>query len=105
MLTGAFRWYGQFTPAGVFGQKTLYKMLGYFSLVGLLRLHCLLGACPPVPPLPYHPRPRPRSNPDRESPNSLRLSAPKGHLRNEEENFTVCLSIPKQMLHDVNFQT
>jgi len=29
--------------AGSFGQKTLYKMLGYFSLVGLLRLHCLLG--------------------------------------------------------------
>ena len=29
--------------AGVFGNKLLYKMLGYFSLVGLLRLHCLLG--------------------------------------------------------------
>eukprot|EP00040_Diaphanoeca_grandis_P017930 m.94246 g.94246 ORF g.94246 m.94246 type:complete len:535 (-) comp26702_c0_seq1:442-2046(-) len=29
--------------AGVFGEKQLYKMLGYFSLVGLLRLHCLLG--------------------------------------------------------------
>jgi translation initiation factor 3 subunit L len=29
--------------AGVFGSRTLYKMLGYFSLVGLLRLHCLLG--------------------------------------------------------------
>lgn len=29
--------------AGEFGSKTLYKMLGYFSLVGLLRLHVLLG--------------------------------------------------------------
>jgi len=29
--------------AGQFGQKQIYKMLGYFSLVGLLRLHCLLG--------------------------------------------------------------
>ncbi|KAL5019120.1 hypothetical protein ScPMuIL_004842 [Solemya velum] len=29
--------------AGEFGQHSLYKMLGYFSLIGLLRLHCLLG--------------------------------------------------------------
>lgn len=29
--------------AGDFGQKSLYKMLGYFSLIGLLRLHSLLG--------------------------------------------------------------
>ncbi|XP_012271766.1 eukaryotic translation initiation factor 3 subunit L [Orussus abietinus] len=29
--------------AGVFGRHSLYKMLGYFSLVGLLRLHSLLG--------------------------------------------------------------
>lgn len=29
--------------AGDFGQHSLYKMLGYFSLVGLLRLHSLLG--------------------------------------------------------------
>jgi len=29
--------------AGEFGSRTLYKMLGYFSLVGLLRLHVLLG--------------------------------------------------------------
>ncbi|KAK6169059.1 hypothetical protein SNE40_020183 [Patella caerulea] len=29
--------------AGEFGQQSLYKMLGYFSLVGLLRLHSLLG--------------------------------------------------------------
>lgn len=29
--------------AGEFGQHPLYKMLGYFSLVGLLRLHSLLG--------------------------------------------------------------
>lgn len=29
--------------AGVFGKHSLYKMLGYFSLVGLLRLHSLLG--------------------------------------------------------------
>ncbi|XP_063828083.1 eukaryotic translation initiation factor 3 subunit L [Ostrinia nubilalis] len=29
--------------AGEFGRHTLYKMLGYFSLVGLLRLHSLLG--------------------------------------------------------------
>eukprot|EP00911_Craspedida_sp_UC1_P001542 UC1_evm1s1164 len=28
--------------AGVFGARTLYKMLGYFSLVGLLRIHVLL---------------------------------------------------------------
>lgn len=29
--------------AGNFGRHSLYKMLGYFSLVGLLRLHSLLG--------------------------------------------------------------
>lgn len=29
--------------AGDFGRHPLYKMLGYFSLVGLLRLHSLLG--------------------------------------------------------------
>jgi len=29
--------------AGVYGQCSLYKMLGYFSLIGLLRLHSLLG--------------------------------------------------------------
>lgn len=29
--------------AGDFGQQSLYKMLGYFSLIGLLRLHSLLG--------------------------------------------------------------
>lgn len=31
------------TVAGEFGRRPLYKMLGYFSLVGLLRLHSLLG--------------------------------------------------------------
>ncbi|CAB3369208.1 Hypothetical predicted protein [Cloeon dipterum] len=31
------------TVAGDFGRHSLYKMLGYFSLVGLLRLHSLLG--------------------------------------------------------------
>jgi translation initiation factor 3 subunit L len=29
--------------SGEFGRHRLYKMLGYFSLVGLLRLHSLLG--------------------------------------------------------------
>jgi translation initiation factor 3 subunit L len=29
--------------AGEFGSQMLYKMMGYFSLVGLLRLQCLLG--------------------------------------------------------------
>ncbi|XP_054161721.1 eukaryotic translation initiation factor 3 subunit L-like [Oppia nitens] len=29
--------------AGEFGRQPLYKMLGYFSLIGLLRLHSLLG--------------------------------------------------------------
>lgn len=29
--------------AGVFGRHSLYKRLGYFSLVGLLRVHSLLG--------------------------------------------------------------
>lgn len=28
---------------GEFGRHPLYKMLGYFSLIGLLRLHSLLG--------------------------------------------------------------
>ena len=31
------------TVAGEFGKHSLYKMMGYFSLVGLLRLHSLLG--------------------------------------------------------------
>lgn len=26
-----------------FGRHPMYKMFGYFSLMGLLRLHCLLG--------------------------------------------------------------
>ena len=29
--------------AGEYGRHSLYKMLGYFSLVGLLQLHSLLG--------------------------------------------------------------
>lgn len=29
--------------AGGYGARPLYRMLGYFSLVGLLRVHCLLG--------------------------------------------------------------
>ena len=29
--------------AGTFGSCSLYKNLGYFSLIGLLRLHCQLG--------------------------------------------------------------
>lgn len=29
--------------AGDFGCRTMYKMLGYFSIVGLLRLHTMLG--------------------------------------------------------------
>ncbi|KAI0177172.1 hypothetical protein LQW54_012199 [Pestalotiopsis sp. IQ-011] len=29
--------------AGEYGDKNLYKMLGYFSIIGLLRVHCLLG--------------------------------------------------------------
>ncbi|KAF1932991.1 eukaryotic translation initiation factor 3 [Didymella exigua CBS 183.55] len=29
--------------AGDYGQRPLYKMLGYFSIIGLLRVHCLLG--------------------------------------------------------------
>ncbi|KAJ3296841.1 Eukaryotic translation initiation factor 3 subunit L [Blyttiomyces sp. JEL0837] len=29
--------------AGEFGSRPLYRMLGYFSIVGLLRVHCLLG--------------------------------------------------------------
>ena len=31
--------------AGDFGRHSLYKMLGYFSLVSLLRLHDPLGDC------------------------------------------------------------
>ncbi|KAB8233351.1 hypothetical protein ETB97_011628 [Aspergillus alliaceus] len=29
--------------AGEYGSRPLYKMLGYFSIIGLLRVHCLLG--------------------------------------------------------------
>jgi len=29
--------------AGDYGNRQLYKMLGYFSIIGLLRVHCLLG--------------------------------------------------------------
>ncbi|KAK4224758.1 translation initiation factor 3 complex subunit L [Podospora fimiseda] len=29
--------------AGPYGTKNLYRMLGYFSIIGLLRVHCLLG--------------------------------------------------------------
>lgn len=29
--------------AGEYGNKNLYRMLGYFSNIGLLRVHCLLG--------------------------------------------------------------
>ncbi|KAJ2659294.1 hypothetical protein IW148_004307 [Coemansia sp. RSA 1199] len=29
--------------AGEFGARPLYKMLGYFSIVGLVRVHCMLG--------------------------------------------------------------
>ncbi|KAF2786139.1 eukaryotic translation initiation factor 3 [Melanomma pulvis-pyrius CBS 109.77] len=29
--------------AGEYGTRPLYKMLGYFSIIGLLRVHCLLG--------------------------------------------------------------
>ncbi|KAJ8607770.1 hypothetical protein MRB53_040066 [Persea americana] len=32
------------TPfAGKYGSRSLYQMLGYFSIIGLLRVHCLLG--------------------------------------------------------------
>jgi len=31
------------TVADEFGRQPLYKMMGYFSLVGLLRLHSMLG--------------------------------------------------------------
>ena len=31
------------TVAGEYGTRPLYKMLGYFSIIGLLRVHCLLG--------------------------------------------------------------
>ncbi|ORY69597.1 eukaryotic translation initiation factor 3 subunit L [Pseudomassariella vexata] len=31
------------TVAGEYGKKNLYRMLGYFSIIGLLRVHCLLG--------------------------------------------------------------
>ena len=29
--------------AGEYGTKNVYRMLGYFSIIGLLRVHCLLG--------------------------------------------------------------
>jgi translation initiation factor 3 subunit L len=29
--------------AGEYGTKNIYRMLGYFSIIGLLRVHCLLG--------------------------------------------------------------
>ena len=29
--------------AGEYGHRPLYRMLGYFSIIGLLRVHCLLG--------------------------------------------------------------
>jgi len=29
--------------AGEYGSRPLYQMLGYFSIIGLLRVHCLLG--------------------------------------------------------------
>ena len=29
--------------ADAYGSRPLYKMLGYFSIIGLLRVHCLLG--------------------------------------------------------------
>ncbi|KAH8653503.1 RNA polymerase I-associated factor PAF67 [Xylariales sp. PMI_506] len=29
--------------AGEYGSKNIYRMLGYFSIIGLLRVHCLLG--------------------------------------------------------------
>ncbi|MCJ1306809.1 hypothetical protein MMC25_000452 [Agyrium rufum] len=29
--------------AGDYGSRALYRMLGYFSIIGLLRVHCLLG--------------------------------------------------------------
>ncbi|KAJ2782533.1 hypothetical protein H4R18_002226 [Coemansia javaensis] len=29
--------------AGEFGGRPLYKMLGYFSIIGLVRVHCMLG--------------------------------------------------------------
>ncbi|TKA67322.1 Eukaryotic translation initiation factor 3 subunit L [Cryomyces minteri] len=29
--------------AGEYGNRSLYKSLGYFSIIGLLRVHCLLG--------------------------------------------------------------
>ena len=29
--------------AGEYGSKPLYRTLGYFSIIGLLRVHCLLG--------------------------------------------------------------
>ena len=31
------------TVAGDYGSRPLYRMLGYFSIIGLLRVHCLLG--------------------------------------------------------------
>jgi len=29
--------------AGEYGSKPLYRTMGYFSIIGLLRVHCLLG--------------------------------------------------------------
>lgn len=31
------------TVAGEYGTRPLYRLLGYFSIIGLLRVHCLLG--------------------------------------------------------------
>ena len=31
------------TVAGEYGNRPIYRMLGYFSIIGLLRVHCLLG--------------------------------------------------------------
>lgn len=31
------------TVAGEYGNRPLYRLLGYFSIIGLLRVHCLLG--------------------------------------------------------------
>lgn len=51
--------------AGEFGSRTLYKMLGYFSLVGLLRLHVLLGRCQNSPNTAWTlPSPGPETPPD-----------------------------------------
>lgn len=34
---------GQTSRPGEYGSRPLYRMLGYFSIIGLLRVHCLLG--------------------------------------------------------------